>query len=130
MIISTHHSGITLAPMIDCGHISGTSCVSVNNQTTRSGIHCNDQTNVGHQHIDLHGREAVNKTLAGAGVSGVRSRYICQAIACPGKTYVAHHFLMHKRENPVAPGRFSIILLGCFVMLTVALAGLMPEHFI
>jgi hypothetical protein len=71
MTISTFHSGMALAPMIDCGHISGTSCVSVNNQTTRSGIHCNDQTNVGHQHIDLHGREAVNKTLAGADVSGV-----------------------------------------------------------
>jgi hypothetical protein len=122
MTISTFHSGMALAPMIDCGHISGTSCVSVNNQTTRSGIHCNDQTNVGHQHIDLHGREAVNKTLAGAGVSGVRSRYICQAIACPGKTHVALHFLMNKRENPVALGGFSIILLVCFVMLATALS--------
>jgi len=56
---------------MDCGHLSGTSCVNVNNQTTRSGIHCNDQTNVGHQHIDLNHREAVNKTLAGVGVSGV-----------------------------------------------------------
>jgi hypothetical protein len=37
---------------------------------------------------------------------------------------------MNKRENPVALGGFSIILLVCFVMLTVALAGLMPEHFI
>jgi len=37
---------------------------------------------------------------------------------------------MNKRENRIAPGGFSIILLVCFVMMTVALAGLMPEHFI
>jgi len=43
---------------------------------------------------------------------------------CPDKTHVAHRFLMDKREKGIAPGGFWIILLLCFVMLTVVLAGL------
>jgi hypothetical protein len=61
--------------------------------------------------------------------SGRNIQTICRPIACPGKTHVAHHFLMNKRENRVALGGFSIILFGllCHAGDSSVQGFLMPE---